>query len=68
MIAPGFQKVFLTYRSEEFCRGLRPKLGDEMRPVDVIQRKVHPSGEETILRGTRNDQADVLRKIFLVVL
>jgi len=37
-----------------------------MRPVDVVQRKVHPGGEEAIFRGTRNNQVDILRKVFLL--
>ena len=39
-----------------------------MRPVGVIHSKVHPGGEDTILRNARNIQADVLCKIFPLVL
>ena len=39
-----------------------------MRLVDVVQRKVRPCGEEAIFYGTQNNQTDVLRKIFVVVL
>jgi len=39
-----------------------------MRPVGIIKGEINPGGEEAILRGTWDDEADILRQILLVVL
>ena len=39
-----------------------------MRPIGVVQGRIHPGGEEAILRGAGNDETNVLRQVLLIVL
>ena len=39
-----------------------------MRPVGVVQGKVHPGREEAILRGAGYNEPNVLRQVLLVIL
>ena len=46
----------------------RPELRDKTLPVGVIEGEVDTDGEETILSGGGNDEANILCKVFPVVL